>query len=198
MIARLPAIRAMGFDVLYFPPIHPIGTTNRKGRNNALRAEPDDVGSPYAIGGPEGGHDARAPAARHAGGLSRAGRRGKGARAGDCARLRRSMLAGPSVAARASGLVPLASGRIDALRRKPAQEIRGHRQSRFLRQGGDAGAVVGVARRDPVLGRSGRAHLPRRQSAHQAAAVLAVDDCRHPRPPSRRASSWPRRSPGRS
>ena len=58
VIGRLPAIRAMGFDVLYFPPIHPIGTTNRKGRNNALRAEPDDVGSPYAIGGPDGGHDA--------------------------------------------------------------------------------------------------------------------------------------------
>ena len=62
VIERLPAIRAMGFDVLYFPPIHPIGTTNRKGRNNALRAEPDDVGSPYAIGGPEGGHDAIHPA----------------------------------------------------------------------------------------------------------------------------------------
>jgi starch synthase (maltosyl-transferring) len=62
VIARLPAIRSMGFDVLYFPPIHPIGTTNRKGRNNALRAEPDDLGSPYAIGGPEGGHDALHPA----------------------------------------------------------------------------------------------------------------------------------------
>ncbi|MEJ0019839.1 MAG: alpha-1,4-glucan--maltose-1-phosphate maltosyltransferase [Acetobacteraceae bacterium] len=61
VIARLPAIRAMGFDVLYFPPIHPIGITNRKGRNNALRAEPGDVGSPYAIGGAEGGHDALHP-----------------------------------------------------------------------------------------------------------------------------------------
>jgi starch synthase (maltosyl-transferring) len=61
VIERLPAIRTMGFDVLYFPPIHPIGTTNRKGRNNALRAEPDDVGSPYAIGGPAGGHDAIHP-----------------------------------------------------------------------------------------------------------------------------------------
>jgi starch synthase (maltosyl-transferring) len=61
VIARLPAIRSMGFDVLYFPPIHPIGTTNRKGRNNALRAMPDDVGSPYAIGSPEGGHDAVHP-----------------------------------------------------------------------------------------------------------------------------------------
>jgi starch synthase (maltosyl-transferring) len=58
VIGRLPAIRAMGFDVVYFPPIHPIGTTNRKGRNNALRAEPGDIGSPYAIGGPDGGHDA--------------------------------------------------------------------------------------------------------------------------------------------
>ena len=62
VIARLPLIRSMGFDVLYFPPIHPIGTTNRKGRNNALRAEPGDLGSPYAIGGPEGGHDAIHPA----------------------------------------------------------------------------------------------------------------------------------------
>jgi starch synthase (maltosyl-transferring) len=61
VIARLPSIRSMGFDVLYFPPIHPIGTTNRKGRNNALRAAPDDVGSPYAIGSPEGGHDAVHP-----------------------------------------------------------------------------------------------------------------------------------------
>ena len=62
VIARLAAIRDMGFDVLYLPPIHPIGTTNRKGRNNALRAEPDDVGSAYAIGGSEGGHDAIHPA----------------------------------------------------------------------------------------------------------------------------------------
>ena len=58
---RLPMIRDMGFDVLYFPPIHPIGTQFRKGRNNALRAEPGDPGSPYAIGSPEGGHDAIHP-----------------------------------------------------------------------------------------------------------------------------------------
>lgn len=61
VIARLPAIRRMGFDVLYFPPIHPIGRRNRKGRNNSLRAGPDDPGSPYAIGAPEGGHDAIHP-----------------------------------------------------------------------------------------------------------------------------------------
>jgi starch synthase (maltosyl-transferring) len=58
VIAHLPRIRAMGFDVLYFPPIHPIGTTNRKGRNNALKAAPGDPGSPYAIGAADGGHDA--------------------------------------------------------------------------------------------------------------------------------------------
>lgn len=60
-IARLPDIAAMGFDVLYFTPIHPIGLTNRKGRNNSLKAEPGDPGSPYAIGGVEGGHDAVHP-----------------------------------------------------------------------------------------------------------------------------------------
>lgn len=61
VIARLPAIQAMGFDVLYFPPIHPIGKTHRKGPNNSLIAEEDDPGSPYAIGGQEGGHTAIHP-----------------------------------------------------------------------------------------------------------------------------------------
>jgi len=61
VIARLPDIRQMGFDVLYFPPIHPIGRAFRKGRNNTLNPGPDDVGSPYAIGSPEGGHDAIHP-----------------------------------------------------------------------------------------------------------------------------------------
>ncbi|RKR04306.1 alpha-1,4-glucan:maltose-1-phosphate maltosyltransferase [Kushneria sinocarnis] len=59
--ARLPMIRDMGFDVLYFPPIHPIGHTHRKGRNNTLTPAPDDPGSPYAIGSEAGGHDAIHP-----------------------------------------------------------------------------------------------------------------------------------------
>ncbi|ANS62646.1 glycosidase [Streptomyces lincolnensis] len=58
---RLPAIAAMGFDVVYLPPIHPIGQTFRKGRNNTLSPTPDDVGVPWAIGSPEGGHDAIHP-----------------------------------------------------------------------------------------------------------------------------------------
>ena len=61
VITRLPAIRAMGFDVLYFPPIHPIGHAHRKGRNNSLFAAPGDPGSPYAIGSAQGGHDAVHP-----------------------------------------------------------------------------------------------------------------------------------------
>jgi len=61
VIDRLPYVRDLGFDVLYFTPIHPIGTTKRKGRDNALTAGPGDPGSPYAIGGEAGGHDALHP-----------------------------------------------------------------------------------------------------------------------------------------
>ncbi|MFD5818589.1 alpha-1,4-glucan--maltose-1-phosphate maltosyltransferase [Streptomyces sp. NPDC127038] len=59
---RLPAIAEMGFDVVYLPPVHPIGTTHRKGPDNTLSAGPEDVGVPWAIGSPEGGHDAVHPA----------------------------------------------------------------------------------------------------------------------------------------
>ena len=60
-IRRLPYVRDMGFDVLYFVPIHPIGKVNRKGRNNAVTAAPGEPGSPYAIGSDEGGHTAVDP-----------------------------------------------------------------------------------------------------------------------------------------
>ena len=58
---RLHAIAAMGFDVVYLPPVHPIGTTHRKGTNNALEPRPGDPGSPWAIGASAGGHDAVHP-----------------------------------------------------------------------------------------------------------------------------------------
>jgi starch synthase (maltosyl-transferring) len=57
----LDYIAELGFDIIYLPPIHPIGTSFRKGKDNAPTAEPDDVGSPWAIGGPEGGHTAVHP-----------------------------------------------------------------------------------------------------------------------------------------
>jgi len=58
---RLPYVRDMGFDVLYLPPIHPVGKSFRKGPNNTLNAGPDDPGSPWGIGGAEGGHTAIHP-----------------------------------------------------------------------------------------------------------------------------------------
>ena len=60
-IRRVPDIAALGFDVLYLTPIHPIGTAHRKGKNNSLKANPDDPGSFYAIGDASGGHDAVHP-----------------------------------------------------------------------------------------------------------------------------------------
>jgi starch synthase (maltosyl-transferring) len=60
--ARLPYVAGMGFDVVYLPPIHPIGRSFRKGKNNSTTPAPDDVGSPWAIGAAEGGHDAIHPA----------------------------------------------------------------------------------------------------------------------------------------
>jgi starch synthase (maltosyl-transferring) len=57
----LPQLSELGFDVVYLPPIHPIGHTNRKGRNNSVKAKAGDVGSPWAIGAEEGGHDAIHP-----------------------------------------------------------------------------------------------------------------------------------------
>ena len=61
VIRHLPRIRKMGFNVLYFPPIHPIGHANRKGPNNSLHGDATDPGSPYAIGNADGGHDAVHP-----------------------------------------------------------------------------------------------------------------------------------------
>jgi starch synthase (maltosyl-transferring) len=61
VVEVLPDLARLGFDVVYLPPVHPIGHTNRKGRNNAVAAEPGDVGSPWAIGSEEGGHDAINP-----------------------------------------------------------------------------------------------------------------------------------------
>jgi starch synthase (maltosyl-transferring) len=61
VVKRLPYVEGLGFDVLYLPPIHPIGTTFRKGPNNVTSSGPKDPGVPWAIGGPEGGHTAVHP-----------------------------------------------------------------------------------------------------------------------------------------
>ena len=133
VIGRLPHLAAMGFDTLYLPPIHPIGSRNRKGRNNALTAAPGDVGSPYAIGAEEGGHDAIHP---QLGTLEDFHALVAAARTpwnGNRARFRGSVLARSSLAQTALRLVRLAARRLAEICRKSAEEIRRYCQCRFLR-----------------------------------------------------------------
>ena len=145
----LPELAELGFDVVYLPPIHPIGTTNRKGRNNARGAEKATPAAPGRSAAPEGGHDADPPGARDAGRLRPARRGGAGARPGDRARLRDPVLARPSLAGRAPGVVQPPAGRDAQVRREPAQALPGHlqRQLRLAR----TGAASGQALRDVVL-----------------------------------------------
>ena len=130
---HLPRVRDMGFDVLYFPPIHPIGRVNRKGPNNTLTPAEGDPGSPYAIGSTEGGHDALHPELgtledfRHL--IAAAADHGLEIAidfAIQCS-------PGSPLAEAASRLVRLAARRLDQIRGEPAQEVPGHRQRRFLR-----------------------------------------------------------------
>ena len=143
----MPDIAALGFDVLYLTPIHPIGRINRKGRNNALQAEPGDPGSPYAIGSSEGGHDSVHP---ELGTLDDFRPWSKRAPSTDLRS--RSILPsnapGPSLADAASGMVQAASRRLDPVCREPAQEIRGYRQPGILRAARNS---LWAALRDVVL-----------------------------------------------
>ena len=124
--ALLPYVASMGFDVLYLPPIHPIGRSFRKGRNNTLDAGPDDPGSPWAIGGEAGGHTAVEP--------------GLGTSTTSIASSRRRGGSGLEIALdiafqaspdhpwvqRAPGVVPSSARRHDQVRREPAEEVPGH------------------------------------------------------------------------
>ena len=115
---------------------------------------PDDVGSPYAIGSSEGGHDAIHPALGTIEDFRRLARRSRRARHGVCARFCHPVLAGPSLAETTSGMVQLAPGRIDTICGKSAEKIRGHRQRRFLRNGSDPRSVARAPRHRPVLDRA--------------------------------------------
>ncbi len=88
--ARLAYVASMGFDILYLPPIHPIGLTERKGPNNKAGGTKDDRGSPWAIGGAAGGHKAIHPQLGNGGRFPPARRQGEGARHRDRARTSRS------------------------------------------------------------------------------------------------------------
>ena len=193
---RCPELAELGFDVLYLPPIHPIGTTNRKGRNNALVAAKGDPGSPWAIGGPEGGHDAIHP---ELGTLGDFDRLVEAARAhGLEIALDFAIQCSPDHPwlRGAPGVVQPPTRRDAQVRREPAQALPGHLQ-RQLRLGGLARALGGAARRRPPLVPARRACLPRRQPAHEVGAVLGVADRRGARGVPRHRSSSPRRSRGR-
>ena len=107
-------------------------TRIRKGKNNSLTPEPDDVGSPWAIGNEHGGHTAIEPGARHARRLRSLRRDGARARTGGRARLRAAVLARSSVGARTSGLVSRAARRLDPVRRESAEEVSGHLSAQLL------------------------------------------------------------------
>ena len=177
-IARLPEIAALGFDVVYLPPIHPIGRTNRKGRDNALTRRRRTIpAAPMRSARPRAGTTRSIPSSA-----------------------RSTISAASSPPARARGMevaldfaiqcspdhpwlkqhpewFKLPPRRLDPIRREPAEEIPGHRQPRFLLRR-SRGAMAAL--RDIVLFwvERGRAHLPRRQSAHQAVAVLGMADPR--------------------
>ena len=179
VIARLPYVAGMGFDVLYLPPIHPIGASASQGPEQRRRPrEPGDPGSPWAIGAAEGGHTAIHPGARHARRLRRAWSRAAAEHGHrDRARHRVPVLARPPVG-RAS--IPSGSATGPTARSStPRTRRRSTRTSipfdfETRRTGGRCGrSSRGVVR---VLDRAGRADLPRRQPAHQAVRVLGVAD----------------------
>ena len=154
VIARLPYVAGMGFDVLYLPPIQPIGTAHRKGPNNTVRAGPGDPGVPWAIGAPEGGHTAIHPALGTVADFEALVERDARRRHGDRTRHRVPGLARSSVGEGASRMVPPPAGRQRAVRREPAQEIPGHLSLR-LRVAGMAGALGCPRGGLPLLDRSG-------------------------------------------
>ena len=132
---RLPALAELGFDVIYLPPIHPIGRTNRKGRNNALVAGPDDPGSPWAIGDATGGHTAVHADLGTIDDVEALVADARSPRPGDRPRLRHPVLGRPPLAHRAPRVVLPPARRHPQVRREPAQEVPGHLQRRLRLRG---------------------------------------------------------------
>ena len=124
--ALLPYVASLGFDVLYLPPIHPIGRSFRKGKNNTLEAGPEDVGSPWAIGAEAGGHDAVEPSLGTIEDFDRFVAEARASRPRDRARPRLPGVARSSLREGASRVVPAAARRHDQVRREPAEEVPGH------------------------------------------------------------------------
>ncbi len=168
----------MGFDVLYLPPIHPIGVTERKGRDNTLGAGDGRPGQPL-------GHRQRGRRPyrhrQHSGHLRRffpPPGNGTGVPSRGGSRLRPAVLAGPPLGQRAPGVVPPPSRWLDRLRRESAQEIPGHLSDQFLAGPGKGSSrTLECLQGDPrFLDRQRGDRFPGRQSPHQAGGLLGMVD----------------------
>ena len=178
---RLPAVAEMGFDVVYLPPIHPIGKVNRKGPNTTEfpggkphDIGPDDPGSPWAIGSDEGGHDAIHPELGTIEDFDAFVARTR--ELGMEVALDFALQCAPDHpwATRAPGVVHHPGRRLDRLRREPAEEVPGHLPAQLRQR--PRGPLRRVPAGRAALDLARRAHLPRRQPAHQAGRLLAVAD----------------------
>ena len=146
----------LGFDVVYLPPIHPIGDTNRKGRNNALGAGPGDPAARGRSARAEGGHTAIDPELGTIEDFDRLVAARTRARDRDRARLRDPVLARPPVAEGAPRVVPPPARRDAQVRREPAEALPGHLQRQLREPRTGEGLWAGAARRRPLLGRPRR------------------------------------------
>ena len=178
---RLPAVAEMGFDVVYLPPIHPIGTVNRKGPNTSQfpGGNPHEIGPGrrrLAVGDRQrrGRPRRRPPAAGHHGGLQGLRRPHPRTGHGGGAGLRAAGRARPPVGRGAPGVVHHQARRHHRLRGEPAEEVPGHLPDQLRQR--PRGHLRRVPAGDPGLDRGRRQDLPRRQPAHQAAELLALAD----------------------
>ncbi len=175
----LPELAELGFDVLYLPPVHPIGRTHRKGRNNAPKARRSDPGSPWAIGSEAGGHTALHP--------------DLGSEADFASMTARAAELGIAIALdfaiQCSPDHPWLQEHPDWFHRRPDGTLKyaenpPKRYQDIYNINFDTEdwrrSVGGAARRRRALGRARRHGLPRRQPAHQADPVLGVADRRRP------------------
>ena len=194
--AALPDIAALGFDIVYLPPVHPIGETHRKGRNNAERARKGDVGSPWAIGGAAGGHDALHP--------------DLGSDADFDAMVLAARDAGLELALdfaiQCSPDHPWLVEHPEWFHRRPDGSLKyaenppkRYQDIHNVDWDTDERDALWNALRDVVLGWCARGIrvVQGRQPPHEADAVLGVADRRGSRRRTPRRSSWPRRSRGR-
>ena len=183
--ARLPYLAEMGFDVLYFPPIHPIGRINRKGTNNRLRARPErcrqSLGDRLGRGRPQG-HSAGAGHASMTSSACLNAARGSGHR--DRAGPRVSVRARPPLRERASAMVQASPRWQRAIRRESAQEVPGHLSVRFRKRSDWRGLWNELKSVVDFWIAPGREDLSRRQSAHQGVRLLGVADRRDQARPS--------------